>query len=292
MLKGRESYLTHLLLISITLFIFASCNTSRNLASYEIKPMTASKIIRKVNKETPIYKNYESKRIAINYKDSENKNSLIGQFKIDKNKCIILTLKKMNLPIGRGLITSDSLIFVNYMHKNFIKDDISKIQNVFGFDIDYKLMQALLTADISNLLENEEFDKDLTSLIDENMYRIDSQLNNRINKALSTGNKKRLNRYMNKMDDSEFINYTVWIDPQFFVIRKLSFEDIKYKESLTILYDQYELVGHSLFPQKISVVFVNSKQKMEVDMDLSRPSVNKVKDFLFNVPEKYEKQNL
>lgn len=274
--------------IVILLWSFSSCSTSKKMVTHEIKPMTTSKIIRKMASETPKYKNYESKRISINYSDLENKNTFSGQFKIDRDKCIILTLKKLNMPLGRAYLSPDTLAFVNYYEKYFVKDDMQSMQQLIGVDMDYSLLQAFLTADVSTLLNNKDFDKDLVSYIDENMYRIDSKFSPKIDRALSSGNDKRLDRYMRKMDDSEFIDYTVWIDPEFFVIRKLTFNDIKYKESLTITYDQYELVGRSLFPQQIALKMVTPKQQIDLDVKLSRPSVNKSQDFNFSIPEKYD----
>ncbi|MFA9391441.1 MAG: DUF4292 domain-containing protein [Prolixibacteraceae bacterium] len=254
--------------------------------------MTTSKIIRKVANETPKYNNYESKKVNINYQSNQSKNSFSGQFKIDRDKCIILTLKKLNMPLGRGFISPDSLIFVNYYEKYFIRENIESIQNILGVDISYNLLQAFLTADVSTLLKNDGFDKELVSYIDDHMYRIDSKFNSKIDRALATGNEKRMSRYMQKMDDSEFIDYTVWIDPQFFVIRKITVNDIKYKQEMTINYDEYELVGRSLFPQQVSMHLITPKQNLQLEVKLSRPSVNKSSDFNFNIPDKFEELNV
>ncbi|MBN2806159.1 MAG: DUF4292 domain-containing protein [Prolixibacteraceae bacterium] len=281
-----------LLALVISLGIFSSCATSKKASSGEIKPMTAGKIIRKVADETPKYKNYESKKITVNYQDIKNKSSFSGQFKIDRDECIILTLKKLNFPLGKGMITPDSIHFVNYIDRYFVKGEISALQNLIGVEVDYDLIQALLTADVSKLLQNKEFDKELISNIDENMYRIDSQFNPKIDRALTSGNEKRLNRYMQRMDDSEFIDYNVWVDPVFFVIRKLTFNDIKYKETLTILYNEYEVVGRSLFPQQISFSMQTPKQNLELMIRLTRPTVNKSNDFTFSIPEKYDELKL
>lgn len=274
------------------LWSLSSCSTSRKLVVHEVKPMTTSKIIRKLSNETPKFKTYESKKISVSYTDSENKNNFSGQFKIDRDKCAIVTLKKLNLPLGRAYLSPDSLKFVNYYDNYFIVDAFSAVQKLLGFDIDYNLLQAFLTADVSSLLGNKEFDKDLVSYIDENMYRIDSEFSSKVDRAITSGNDKRLNRYMKKLDDAEFIEYTVWIDPEFFVIRKLNFNDIKYKESLTIFYDEYELVGRSLFPQKIALKVSNPKQNIDLEVKLSRPTVNKTNDFSFSIPEKYDEYKI
>lgn len=280
------------IVILLTAGLFSSCRSTRNFSVENIKPMSAGKVIRKVSREIPNYKVYESKKVTVNYEDNENKNNFTGQFIIDRNESILLTLKKLSMPLGRGYVTNDSIFLVNYFEKYFIREQIEKVQEIFGIDLDYNLLQALLTADVSLLLQEEEFDKELTSVIDEKMYRIDSQFNARIDRALNTGNDKRLNRFMEKMDDSEFIDYTVWVDPQFFVIRKVTFNDIKYKEELSINYDQYELVGRSLFPQKISFEFNSPKQNMDVELKLFKPSINSKSDINFHIPDKYDEFKL
>lgn len=282
-------YIKLVVSIVISLWIFSSCSSTRKFSVAEIKPISTSKIIRKVSKEIPNYKSYEAKKVTITYEDEESKNTFSGQFKIKRDDRILLTLKKLSMPLGRGLVTTDSLFLINYFEKYFIEEQIETMQQIFGVDLDYTLFQALLTADVSSLLKDEAFDKELTSVIDENMYRIDSQLNSRIDRAISKGNNKKLDKYMTKMDDSEFLKYTVWVDPEFFVIRKLAFNDLKHNEELVINFDQYEVVGRNLFPQQISLKMFSPTKKMNLDMKLSRPSINKVSGFNFNIPDKYEK---
>ena len=251
--------------------------------------MNAYKVLRRVEKEVPYYTNYESKKISVDYQLNNEGNSLSGQFKIKRNKSIIVTIRKMSLPLGRGLITPDSVTFVNYFDKNYISGDYETLKKILGVNLDYNLIQTLLTADISKLLESENFNKEIISVIDSQMYRIDSQFDPRIDKALSTGNERRLTRYMKRMDDSEFMDYTLWIDPQYFVVRKISLNNIKYKENITIHYDQYELVGRSLFPQQVSFEYLSPSRKLVIQMKLSKSSTKTDNDFSFSIPEKFNK---
>jgi hypothetical protein len=275
-------------LLALTIFI-SSCRTTRQLPVLEIKPMTAFKIYKKIDRESPVYNNYESKKISINFDIKNEKNSLSGQFKTKRNKCIILTIRKLSVPIGRGLITPDSVVFVNFFDKSYLADNFSEIKNKLGIDLDFNLIQAILTADISKLLQSENFDKDDISVIDSQMYRIDSRFDPKIDRALSTGNEKLLNRYMKKMSSSDFINYSIWVDPQSFFIRKISLIDVESEEKITIRYDHYELVGRSVFPQEVSFDFFSPKNKFFILLKLSKSSVNTDNDFSFSIPEKFEK---
>ncbi|HPR59304.1 MAG TPA: DUF4292 domain-containing protein [Prolixibacteraceae bacterium] len=276
-----------------TLFLatVASCNVSRKAAYYEAKPMATSRIVRKVVKQAPEYKNYESKRMAISYFDGDKKGTLTGQLKIDYDKALIVTLRKMNLPVARAYISTDSITVVNFIEKNYIQEHLSIIDELFGVDIGYEMLQALLTADVSKLVDSNLFDKDIVSEIDSNQYRIDSQFNRKIDRALQQSNQQKLKRYMQNMDDSEFTSYSAWIDPRDFVLRKIEFNDIKNNEKIIVKYDDYKPVGRSLYPQAISLSFSSSLNNLQLDIKVSRPSVNETKDFSFSVPDTYEKFN-
>jgi hypothetical protein len=271
------------------IFFVSSCRTARQLPVFEIKPMPVIKILKKIEHESPVYENYESKKISIDFELNNEKNSLSGQFKTKRNKCIILTIRKLSIPLGKCLITPDSLIFVNYFDKSYLAGDFNDIKKRMGVDINYNLIQALLTSDISKLIQNVNFDKGVISEIDSQMYRINSRLDPRIERALTTGNEKLLNRFMKRMNDSEFMDYSIWVDPQYFVTRKITLKDIKYKKNITIRYDQFELVGSSLFPQEVSLDFFSPTQKFSIILKLSKSSVNTDEDFSFSVPEKFEK---
>ena len=286
----KNSYLT-IVLASLFLATITSCNVSRKAAYYEVKPMATSRIVRKVVKQSPEYKNYESKRMAISYFDGDKKGSLTGQLKIDYDKALIVTLRKMNLPVARALITTDSITVVNFIEKNYIQDQLTILNELFGVNIGYEMLQALLTADVSKLVDSNLFDKDIVSDIDSDQYRIDSQFNKKIDRALQQSNQQKLRRYMQNMDDSEFTSYSAWIDPRDFVLRKIEFNDIKNNEKIIVKYDDYKPVGRSLYPQAISLSFSSSLNNLQLDIKVSRPSVNETKDFSFSVPDTYEKFN-
>jgi len=289
MMRKFNNKLRFILSLLVSILFVTSCSTTRKLPVFEIKPMPVAKILKKVEHESPVFNNYESKKISVDFDVNNEKNSLTGQFKTKRNKSIILTIRKLSIPLGKGLITPDSVIFVNYLDKSYLAGDFKDIKKLIGIDVDYDLIQALLTADISKILQSANFDKGIISDIDSQMYRINSRFDPKIDRALTTGNDKLLNRYMKRMNDSEFIDYSIWVDPQYFVTRKIYLNDIKYKKNITIRYNQYELIGRSLFPQEISFDFFSASQKFSILLKLSKSSINADNDFSFSVPEKFEK---
>jgi hypothetical protein len=197
----------------------------------------------------------------------------------------------MKLPVARAHITTDSITVVNFIEKNYVQDQLSIINELFGVDIGYEMLQALLTADVSKLVDSNLFEKDIVSDIDSNQYRIDSQFNRKIDRALQQSNQQKLKRYMQSMDDSEFTSYSAWIDPRDFVLRRIEFNDIKNNEKITVEYDEYKPVGRSLYPQIINLSFSSALNNLQLEIKVSRPSVNETKDFNFSIPDTYERFN-
>ncbi len=280
----RNFIFTGISLFSILLA--TSCHTTKNISPSEIKPMTVSKILKKVEKETPTYRSYESKKVSIDVVTDNFKTNITAQFAIQKNNSILLSAKKLSLPIGKVMITRDSMKLVNYLQKNYLIDDIASLKKIFGVDVDYELLQALFTADVSNFIENKNLQKERTATIDSHMYKIESA------NGIVSGDNKNLNRNKNNMIDDDIMNYSVWIDPLLFVIRKVVVTDSKQNETLTLNYDQFELVGRNLFPQQIFFEYNSPSKVMKLEMKLSKPTINNVKDFNFVIPDKFEKFKL
>jgi hypothetical protein len=280
-----------LALIAI-LLVVSSCRTMRPLPVFEVKPMTALKVMRKVERETPLYTNYQSKKVSFEYGVNDDKMSFSGQFKIKRNKCIIISIRKLSVPLGRGLLSPDSIVVVNYFEKNYLKGDFADIKKLLGINLDYNLVQALLTADISKFVKEEDFDKDLYSTIDSQMYRLDSRFDPRSNPSPSSVNLKQPNRTTKRTDDTSANNFSFWVDPQFFVVRKLVLNDSKHNQNIVIHYNDYQVIGRSLFPQEVSFDFSSQNRKVSFLIKLSKTSVNSDYDFSFSVPEKFEKSKL
>lgn len=272
----------------IMVLAFASCSTSRKVANYEVKPMSANRIVRKVIREAPNYKTYEVKRSAISYQNSDKKTSFTGQIKIKRDKCAIVTIRKMNMPLARAYVSTDSVKMVNYFDKTYINDEIEVLKILLGFKLEYNILQALLTADAEVILANAGLDRDKTAAIDSSMYRVDSHFNRKVNRVVEKGKDRKLEKLMQKMDNSEFVNYSAWVDPRLFIVRRMFITDIKKNQTITINYDDYKKTGRSLFPQKINFAVTTKYENINLSMKMMRQSINKEKNFSFNIPDKYD----
>lgn len=279
-----------LLTAIVILLITASCSTSRKIAVENLKPISASKLIKKVEREKPDYQNFEAKKISVAFQSDDMSNSVTGQLKIKKDKKILLSVKKLTLPIGKAMLTPDSLYFINYLDRSFASDNAAKIQKLIGVDLSYNLLQALFTADISSMIDDKDFGKNSEVTIDSKMYRIDNKIE--IKKADETTKEKNFEKYLEGAYDADTMNYSLWIDPQTYVVKKISLSKPTNKENITILFNEFELVGKSLFPQNIKMEYFSPSQTLKAEMNLSKLTTKSDNEFNFSIPDKYERINL
>ncbi len=276
------------ILIIFVGFLATSCGTTKKLTR-NIKPIPALKLMKQVEKNIPTYVTYSSNKMTVNLNSNDQKFTFTSQFFIDRDEKMFISLKKMAVPIGRALITPDSLYLINYYDKNYMLEDISKLQKLIGFELSYKMLQALLTADVTTIFEADVFDLELLSKVDSQMYKLETLFDINIERALEKDNERRLSRYFKYMDDEKFIRYHLWIDPDFFVTRRLKIEDIKKQQNLEIFFDKYELVGWDLFPQSITISFTSPTQNINANLKMSKPEFNKEENFNFRIPSKYKR---
>jgi len=274
------------------LAILSSCSTTRRLPVYEVKPMAPTRIIRNVQQDRPVYKNYESKKVTVEIETQDKQNSFSGQFKMKRDQCIILTLRKISVPLARGKITPDSVMLINYFDKSYYSEELGKLKNILPSGVDFPLVQSLLTGDLAAFLSDVISNKELVSTIDSQQYKIETLLSQRVISAREANNSRRWERYLRTLDENEFITHTFWIDPQFFVIKKMTCQNLKNEETITIEFKEHELIGRSLFPQYIFGEYLSAKTRIRTEISLSKSSINTDKDFSFSIPEKSEKMNV
>lgn len=275
-MRKKTSFFNYLIISLVSLALITSCKTTRNISYVETKPLSVSKIIKKIEKESPQYKSYESKKVAIDLETKNLKTSLTAQVSIVKNKSILLNARKLSLPVGKAVITNDSVKFINYLDKSYLVDDIASLQKLFGFDANFELVQSLFTADFNKLIETYTIGKELTSEIDSNMYRINRKIESK----------------QKRIDENKFSKFSIWVDPQLFVVRKVILHNTESNETITLNYNDYKNIGRSLFPQEIKFEHASPNQKTKVGLSFSKPTLNDVKDVNFAIPEKYEKLKL
>jgi len=80
--------------------------------------MGTNKLIRNIENNAFDYKHLSIKKISCQFDNGKTKTSFKASILAEKDKQIIVMLSKLNIPVGRLFLTSDSLKFINSLEKN------------------------------------------------------------------------------------------------------------------------------------------------------------------------------
>jgi hypothetical protein len=123
----------------------------------------------------------------------------------------------------------------------------------------------------------------------ENMYKISSLRARRFRKI--SNNEEKLERFKQRKDEQRLVKQDIYIDPDKFVIRKVVYHDLDSGRVVTIESSDFMPLSDKWFPGKIHVS-VSGEKKLDLQIELSRVTIDDENDFGFSIPSKYKREQL
>jgi len=127
--------------------LFFSC--SRQLPQYS--RISSNDLVLK-----PLEFNYLKGKGKINYQDDSIRLSATANVRIKKDSAIWLSFTAVGVEGARGLITKDSIIFLDRLNKVYYVFDFEELSEKFNFKIDYQLIQSMILGELPRPIEHEE----------------------------------------------------------------------------------------------------------------------------------------
>jgi hypothetical protein len=206
-----------------------------------------------------------------NYDSNNSEIPIKGTIRIKKNDFIWISLRPVaGIEIARVLLTNDSIHFLDRMKKEYISDDYSLIESIYGMEMDYNTLQALLT--------NTLFTYPPGNSIDQYFVLKDEGVTKSFNASgIYKGN--NLSHTITFSSDN-------WYIIQTFVKILDSGKEIKIK------YEKFKQISKRKFPESISVIINNTGNESNINFDYKSIDINKNFSRQFTIPESYKKVSL
>ena len=88
---------------------------------------------------------YLNTKTKIQYKDEDRNVSTSANIRIKKDSIIWMSLTPfLGIEVARALITTDSLVLLNRLNREYMVYNFEKLSEKFHFDINYQLIQSLI----------------------------------------------------------------------------------------------------------------------------------------------------
>jgi len=277
----------YILILSVFL---QGCKQKEKIAvPKRIKRYSVGKVVKLVTDNSLKYETLSVKKLTVSYSNDDKSISIRGSYKIRRDSIIQLYGQKLAIPIGKLEVNLDSFKMVNFVNQELLIGKNSYLSNYLGMDIDYSVLQALLSNKLFSFRQDshENDFKDFVCEVEDDMYKISSIRDRKFKKF--NKNEERLERYRNRMDEGHVIKQDIYIDPDSFVVRRMNINDLDTKRGVKLEFSKFEKINDQWFPGLIEIHVVGDK-KIELSIELSRISINDEQNFGFSISPKYKKK--
>lgn len=210
------------------------------------------------------FENIDAK-IKLKYQDAKNKSNAKIRLRMQKDSLIWASITGTAGVEGfRALIRQDSVLMIDRLNKEYLREDFAALQEILKFPLDYPMLQALILGNMP-----------LPNYTEEQVTKEDDLL--------------KIRQQEGNIQIDNFIN------PKTNKLQKLELLDLKNKQELKITYQKYQKVQKLNLPKTTLTLIeyrnleTGENAKIEVNLDYQKIEVNKEgMRYPFSIPSKYK----
>ena len=282
-----------LVLVLLITFWLSSCRTARELPTASVKPISANKLLKNVEQNAFNYEYFTIKRISCQFSNNDKKANFTINLKTLKDEKILVSISKLRVPVGRVLLTPDSVKYVNYIDKNYFIDDYSYLSNFLNIDLDFATVQSIISNNAfsyRNDAKNKDFRK-FKSFIEDGMYVLQSEKTKKIfkiEKKSKIGKTGKVERRMKRLDDEALILQKMYFNPANFALTELIINDKTNNRIMNMKFNNFVEVQNNDYPGVIETSFNSEQTEVKLKLKMSGFSTDKINSFIIKIPKKYD----
>ena len=151
--KSKVVYWLFIIFIGSLTF---SCKVQeKNNVKLKIKTRSPNFLVKKLKSNEFQFETISAKAAVSVIDSADKKKSFKTHIRIRKDSVIWMSITSFSIEAARVTITKDSVKFINRLNKEYFIGDFSYINRVFGTDLDYQMMEALLIGNSLDFDVNE-----------------------------------------------------------------------------------------------------------------------------------------
>jgi hypothetical protein len=258
---------------TLVLLLFSCKIQEKDSVKLKIKARSSKFLINKLKTNEFQFETISAKA-AIALTDSANKKtSFKTHLRIRKDSVIWISITAIGLEAARVIITQDSVKLINRIKKQYFLGDFNYINKMFGTELDYQMLEALLIGNSLNFNENEK----VHARVDrkKELYYLSTEKKRKV--------KKELQKEKEKIKKEAQV---LWLDPISFKIKDILLTSPEKNRSLAGFYSEYKTIEKQFIPYKI-LFQLKSKSSSTIEIDYSKFSSGKSLTFPFKISSKY-----
>ncbi len=274
----------------VVVWAVTSCKAPAELPKVIAKPISTNRLLKKVEENSFNYEYLTIKNIRCNFSSSDSKTTFKINLKSKQDDQILVSISKLNIPVGRVLLTPDSVKYVNYIDRQFFVDDYTFLSSFLHIDVDFGTIQSIISNNAfsyRNDPKNRDY-RTFKSYIESNMYVLQSEKERKIDKLDEKNNIDKIERRLKRLDDQAFIIQRMFFEPAGFALTKLELDDKTNRRNMSMTFSEFVQVVGKDYPSSMNMNFISPEENINMRIKLSGFSTEEVSSFQLKIPEKYE----
>ena len=262
-----------LFIIFIGALTFSCKVQEKNNVKLKIKTRSPNFLVKKLKSNEFQFETISAKAAVSVIDSADKKKSFKTHIRIRKDSVIWMSITSFSIEAARVTITKDSVKFINRLNKEYFIGDFSYINRVFGTDLDYQMMEALL---IGNSLD----------------FDVNERVNSRVDRKkelyyLGTVKKRKVKKELKKEKVKiKGEGLVLWLDPISFKVRELLLTSPGNHRSLAGAYSDYKEVEEQLIPFELRFL-LKATRSNTLEIKYSKFSSGKSLAYPFKISSKY-----
>ncbi len=259
----------------ICIMSIVSCKTHKKAAKKKVKKTTEEELIIKQLKENAFDYKYFDAKFTAQYNVDGNSTTVKGILRMKKDSVIWASISPaFGIEMARLKVTPDTLKLLNRLQSKYLAEDFSMLNSMLGTNLDFDILQALLTGN------------DLV-FYDENCFQLQ---NGQTIYLLHAPERKKHSRIITPGDRARLLEQYITLNAKSFKVEKNIIKDVKSGSNIEAIYQDFKKIGQQSFPSQLIIDF-NDKRARSLNISYSRIRTNDEVRFPFSIPGKYKKMN-
>jgi len=223
-------------------------------------------------------------KFSAKYQSPTNNMAFSGQIRIKKDSIVWFSLSPgLGIEIIRGILTKDSLFYINKMENSYLAEDYKYIDKKFKAKLNF--------FDIQSIITNTVFAYTATGNTQLGTY---NAITDSVNHCLASHTEEFVNQQIKSglYKQSHLITQKLFIDKLSFHYKQTIVNDLAFNRKINVEYsDFYDIADNRFFPKGLTLEFSDGSKIEALLLNYTKTEINKVLEFPFSISSKLIKQD-
>lgn len=249
-----------LLWIALVLII-TSCKSTKVVTGGAVDEKLSAKGVIKAHYQNETNFKTLNGRVRIGYTDGDDSQNVTVSIRMQKDKAIWISAP---LGIVKAYITPERVSFYNKLENEYFDGDFNYLSNLLGTEVDFSILQNLLTGQAIVDLREKKFMIDIA----EGAYRLVPKLQGVLYKTLFR------------------------VEPNNFKMDVQQLSQPLEKRLLEISYENYQNIDKEVFPNEIKIKVISGNNQNDIELEFRNIEFNGPVNFPYKIPKGFKEVEL